>query len=106
MMFYLVRALGCRGLGWTRRGLGSGSAPRWLPAGIRLRRWHQHGLLHCRIAEALGLPVPGSGESVSARLAAARPHHGEAPRIELDGQEWVLARPDDPMEAVPKLPEI
>ncbi|MGW6791280.1 NaeI family type II restriction endonuclease [Streptomyces chartreusis] len=80
-----------------------GSRSRLQPRGIViLGHYSSHG----RIAEALGLPVPGSGESVSARLAAARPHHGEAPRIELDGQEWVLARPDDPEEAVPKLPEI
>ncbi|MFI6769479.1 NaeI family type II restriction endonuclease [Streptomyces sp. NPDC050355] len=80
-----------------------GSRSRLQPRGIViLGHYSSHG----RIAEALGLPVPGAGESVSARLAAARPHHTGAPRVELDGQEWVLARPDDPEEAVPKLPEI
>jgi hypothetical protein len=60
---------------------------------------------HREIAERLGLPVPQAGDSVSARLARRRPHHGTAPYIELDGVEWVLALPSDPEEAVPKLPE-
>lgn len=34
MTFALVAASGCRGLGWFRRGSGSGLAPRWLP-GVR-----------------------------------------------------------------------
>ncbi|MFF9555413.1 NaeI family type II restriction endonuclease [Streptomyces albus] len=80
-----------------------GSRSRLQPRGIViLGHYSSHG----RIAEALGLPVPGSGESVSARLVAARPHHAGVPRVELGGQEWVLARPDDPEEAAPKLPEI
>ncbi|MFF8865994.1 NaeI family type II restriction endonuclease [Streptomyces sp. NPDC015139] len=80
-----------------------GSRSRLQPRGIViLGHYSSHG----RIAAALGLPVPGPGESVSARLAAARPHHAGAPRVELGGQEWVLARPDDPEETVPKLPEI
>ncbi|MCZ1008106.1 NaeI family type II restriction endonuclease [Streptomyces lydicus] len=79
-----------------------GSRSRLQPRGIViLGHYSSHG----RIAAALRLPVPGSGESVSARLAPARPHYGEGPRIELDRQEWVLARPDDPEEAVPKLSE-
>ncbi|MEU5838923.1 NaeI family type II restriction endonuclease [Streptomyces diacarni] len=80
-----------------------GSRSRLQPRGIViLGHYSRHG----RIAETLGLPVPGSGESVSARLAVARAHHGGAPRVELDGKEWVLASPEDPEEAVPKLPEI
>ncbi|MFI7350192.1 MULTISPECIES: NaeI family type II restriction endonuclease [unclassified Streptomyces] len=80
-----------------------GSRSRLQPRGIViLGHYSSHG----RIAEALGLPVPGPGESVSARLAAAGLRHGDAPRVELGGQEWVVARPDDPEEAVPKLPEI
>lgn len=78
------------------------SRSRLQPRGIVIRG---HYSSHGRIAAALGLPVPGSDESVSARLAPARSHHGEAPRIELDRQEWVLARPNDPEEAIPKLPE-
>ncbi|MGW4429527.1 NaeI family type II restriction endonuclease [Streptomyces tendae] len=80
-----------------------GSRSRLQPRGIViLGHYSSHG----RIAEALGLPVPGPGESVSARLAEARPEHGAAPRVELDGREWVLAGPVDPEQAVPKLPEI
>jgi hypothetical protein len=80
-----------------------GSRSRLQPRGIViLGHYSSHG----RIAEALGLPVPGPGESVSARLADARPEHGAAPRVELGGREWVLAGPGDPEEAVPKLPEI
>nr|WP_202461922.1 NaeI family type II restriction endonuclease [Streptomyces sp. SID8374] len=80
-----------------------GSRSRLQPRGIViLGHYSSHG----RIARALGLPVPGPGESVSARLAAARPHHAGAPRVELDGRDWVLASPGDPEEAVPRLPEI
>ncbi|MEU6445925.1 NaeI family type II restriction endonuclease [Streptomyces sp. NPDC046979] len=80
-----------------------GSRSRLQPRGIViLGHYSSHG----RIAEALGLPVPGPGESVSARLAEARPEHGAAPRVELDGRDWVLAGPADPEQAVPKLPEI
>lgn len=90
IVFAQVRWVVPVGLGWCGGGFGSGSAPRWLPAGIRLRRWHQHGLLQCRIAEALGLPVPGSGESVSPRLGLGRrlgrarvvPRHGDRDRFE------------------------
>ncbi|MFF7371879.1 NaeI family type II restriction endonuclease [Streptomyces tricolor] len=80
-----------------------GSRSQLQPRGIViLGHYSSHG----RIAEALGLPVPGPGESVSARLAEARPEHGAAPRVELGGREWVLAGPADPEQAVPKLPEI
>lgn len=76
-------------------------------------RLQRHGIVilghytrHGRIAEALGVPVPGPGESVSARLTPARSHHVGVPTVELDGQEWVLAMADDPEETVPRLPEI
>ncbi|WP_181785778.1 NaeI family type II restriction endonuclease [Streptomyces phytophilus] len=80
-----------------------GSRSRLQPRGIViLGHYSSHG----RIAELLGLPVPGPGESVSARFAEARPEHGAAPRVELEGRAWVLAGPADPEQAVPKLPEI
>jgi hypothetical protein len=61
---------------------------------------------HSAAAYALGLPAPGDGEFVSARLARRREHHGAAPWIGLDGDEWVLAIPADPPEAAPLLPSI
>jgi Restriction endonuclease NaeI len=57
-------------------------------------------------ARALGLPMAGEGEFVSARLARRGPHHGEAPGIRLDGDEWVLATSADPPQMAPLLPEI
>jgi hypothetical protein len=53
---------------------------------------------HQALAAALGLPSPGPGEFVSARLAR-RPPSGErnaAQRyVRLDGTDWVLADPGD-----------
>jgi hypothetical protein len=55
------------------------------------------------LASALGLPRPGAGEFVSARLARRIPSDG--PRsIRLDGADWVLASPADPPEPAPALP--
>jgi len=61
---------------------------------------------HQAVAQRLGLPVPGAGESVAVHLARRAPWHGEAPSVELKGQEWVIAVEDDPkgVEA-PLLPE-
>lgn len=60
--------------------------------------------------------VAGSLEPLVARTGLRRvgecetcgrpPHQGEVPRMELDGQAQVLAKPDDPEEAVPKLSEL
>ena len=61
---------------------------------------------HGAAARALGLPPPGDGEFVSARLARRREHHGDSPRIRLDGEEWVLATPSDPPHLAPLLPRI
>ncbi|MFF2044336.1 NaeI family type II restriction endonuclease [Kitasatospora sp. NPDC058170] len=61
---------------------------------------------HSRIAGQLHLPAPQAGESVSVRLARLRPHHGDGPWAELDGERWVVALPQDPEESVPRLPEI
>ena len=61
---------------------------------------------HRRVAEALGLPVPGAGESVSARLASRKPHHGNAPFVVLGGRQWVVALTEDPPETAPLLPGI
>ena len=60
--------------------------------------------VHGQLAQQLGLPVPGPGEFVSARLSAAQPKHS-GPRIRLDGSDWVLAGPNDPYETAPMLPK-
>jgi Restriction endonuclease NaeI len=61
---------------------------------------------HRRIAQALRVPVPGLGESVSVRLARRRSRHGELPCVTLDGEDWVVAQQDDPAEMAPLLPDI
>jgi hypothetical protein len=61
---------------------------------------------HRRIAKGLALPVPGQGESVSVRLARRQPQHAGLPFAEADGADWVVARPDDPVETAPILPDI
>lgn len=60
---------------------------------------------HQAVARALGLPVPGAGESVSVRLAPWTPEHADAPWTELEGGKWVVARDGDPVVEAPMLPE-
>ncbi len=57
------------------------------------------------LASARGLPRPGAGEFVSARLAR-RGGDGDAyaRSIRLDGADWVLACPVDPAAPAPALP--
>ncbi|MFD9319628.1 NaeI family type II restriction endonuclease [Streptomyces sp. NPDC060053] len=59
---------------------------------------------HREIAGQLGLPLPDEGEFVSARVVPLNAHHGDALRVSLDGRQWVLAQPDDPIEPAPALP--
>ncbi|MEU3519722.1 NaeI family type II restriction endonuclease [Streptomyces sp. NPDC006654] len=59
---------------------------------------------HRMVAGRLGLPLPEQGEFVSARVAPSGPQHGDAPRVSLDGTEWVLAQPDDLVVPAPALP--
>ncbi|MET8054641.1 NaeI family type II restriction endonuclease [Streptosporangium sp. NPDC005286] len=61
---------------------------------------------HTQVANILGLTVPEQGEFLSVRLARRRPHHGDAPSIELEGEQWVIATDDDPIEPAPLLPEV
>lgn len=61
---------------------------------------------HRRVAETLGLPVPGPGESVSVRLASMRPDRIGEPSISLQGHRWVIAQEGDPLETAPLLPDI
>lgn len=59
---------------------------------------------HADVARALHLPVPGPGESVSARVTPAR---ASGPGVaEIDRQLWKLAGPNDPPVTAPLLPEI
>ncbi|MEU3343551.1 NaeI family type II restriction endonuclease [Streptomyces sp. NPDC006700] len=59
---------------------------------------------HCAVARQLGLPVPAEGEFISVRVTKRRPHHQEAPHVELNGQAWVVATDDDLPETAPTLP--
>jgi Restriction endonuclease NaeI len=61
---------------------------------------------HRRIAQTLAIPVPGPGESVSVRLARRQSRHARLPFVTLSGDDWVVAQPDDPVEAAPILPDI
>jgi hypothetical protein len=61
---------------------------------------------HGEIARKLGLPVPGPGESVSARLVRWKPYHQDSPYVLLDGEHWTLARDSDAEESVPRLPDV
>jgi hypothetical protein len=61
---------------------------------------------HRRIAQTLEIPAPGSGESVSVRLAHRQPHHAGRPFMTLGGDDWVVAQPGDPAETAPVLPDI
>jgi hypothetical protein len=62
---------------------------------------------HQVLATALGLPRPGPGGFVSARLAqasGARDNRDYARYIRLAGVEWALASADDPTGPAPVLP--
>ncbi|MGW0966711.1 NaeI family type II restriction endonuclease [Streptomyces sp. NPDC002516] len=59
---------------------------------------------HREIAGQLGLPLPEEGEFVSARVVSAQARHQGAPLAVLDGKQWVLAQPNDPVESAPPLP--
>ncbi|MGW4379593.1 NaeI family type II restriction endonuclease [Kitasatospora sp. NPDC004531] len=50
---------------------------------------------------ALGLPLPSRREYLAARLVRRRPDHGPVPSVELAGEQWCLARPEDPVESLP-----
>lgn len=61
--------------------------------------------VHQAIAAALGGPVPREGEFVAHRVVRARPEHANRPSAEISGELWVIARPEDPVEAAPRLPD-
>jgi hypothetical protein len=61
--------------------------------------------LHQKAAADLGLPVPGDGEFVSARLVPKKPHHGHRDTFtDVNGTAWVVALPDDPVVCAPQIP--
>jgi hypothetical protein len=59
---------------------------------------------HRDMARALGLPVPGNGEFISARLAPHREGTG-AGSIRLDGADWMLAGEGDNTCRAPVVPK-
>ncbi|HMD95035.1 MAG TPA: NaeI family type II restriction endonuclease [Trebonia sp.] len=89
---------------YMKRVRGNGGArSRLRPEGIVI---FGHYDSHRGVAQQLRLPVPapGSGESVSVRLARRAAHHHGLPFITLDGERWVAALPGDPAERAPLLP--
>ena len=57
------------------------------------------------LASALGLPSPGPGEFVSARLVPRPGECGDYARfIRLAGADWLLASAADPPSPAPALP--
>ena len=71
------------------------------PEGIIILGQYQS---HVTIARALGVPVAGSGESVSVRVTPTRrPDPGV---VRIGGRLWKVASPGDPIVAAPDLPSI
>ena len=60
---------------------------------------------HAALATQLGLPAPGPGEFVSVRLARTDRCSQSEPHIHLQGQNWIVASPDDPVVEAPLLPK-
>jgi hypothetical protein len=62
---------------------------------------------HQVLASALGLPSPGPGEFVSARLARRTEADGIARYVRLDGADWVIASTAGAADSpAPKLPRV
>jgi hypothetical protein len=77
----------------------SGSRTRLKPEGIIILGHYEK---HQEIAEALGVPIPRRGESVSVRLApASEPGTGV---VTLDDSLWRVARQSDPVVTAPQCP--
>jgi len=85
---------------YMRRVRRNGGARDLLPEGIVVLGQYES---HRRIAHELGLPVPGPGESVSARLIPV--DAGESrPNVELGGHYWAVALPGDSAHVAPAIP--
>lgn len=59
---------------------------------------------HQRIAKDLRVPVPGSGDTVTARVCPAQ--NGEGGAAEIDGSWWRVAGGEDPIFRAPRLPTV
>jgi hypothetical protein len=60
---------------------------------------------HQEVAEELHLPVPRQGEFVSVCVARMQAGQEPRPRVYLDGDWWVVAGDQDPVESAPELPK-
>ncbi|OIV38308.1 restriction endonuclease [Mangrovactinospora gilvigrisea] len=58
-----------------------------------------------QLAGALGVPVPGRGDSISVRLARVDLSFPDVPVVEINGAQWRVARPEDPVQPAPTLPK-
>ncbi|MET9378836.1 NaeI family type II restriction endonuclease [Streptomyces sp. NPDC002992] len=58
---------------------------------------------HLQVAAALRLPQPDNGQWVSTRVTRRRPGDGDAPFAQINGEQWRVATPDDPVETAPLL---
>jgi hypothetical protein len=57
------------------------------------------------VARDLGLPTPGKGQFVSARVVPAEPTT-RAAAAEIEGEPWRLANEDDPVVPAPLMPRV
>lgn len=89
-------------LDFMRRARGGGGARDLADQGIVVLGQYR---LHQKAAADLGLPVPGDGEFVSARLVPRQPHHEDRGTFtDANGREWVVALPGDPIAPAPQIP--
>ncbi|MDQ2947626.1 MAG: NaeI family type II restriction endonuclease [Acidobacteriota bacterium] len=59
---------------------------------------------HVAIARSFGIPIPGAGDSVSIRVSPATGRRVGV--VEINGQLWKQAAPNDPIVKAPDLPAI
>ncbi|MEP7023512.1 MAG: NaeI family type II restriction endonuclease [Actinomycetota bacterium] len=86
---------------FMKRARGNGGARTQLRADGILVLGHQDN--DPLVAAALGLPIPRKGEFISARVVPADPSRDD-PIAVIAGEQWVLARPDDPVVTAPAVP--
>jgi hypothetical protein len=53
------------------------------------------------VAASLGLPQPDKGQWISIRVTRRHPGEDNAQFAEINGEEWRVATPDDPVETAP-----
>jgi hypothetical protein len=86
---------------FMKRARGNGGARTQLRADGILVLGHQEP--DPEVARALGLPVPRSGEFISARVVPAGAGR-LGPCAEIGGERWVLAQRGDPVVTAPAVP--